>query len=107
MVSNQKHMAIALLDSLDQGLSLSYTKGFLPFVVIDELFSKVSKGTNIQTILEVTVVVLFSGPGIDHHSSEQTWWQWGSLGTVTADTFSPVTHVHVTKFPYLSAGALR
>ena len=26
---------------------------------------------------------------------------------VTADTFSPVTRVHVTKFPYLSAGVLR
>ncbi len=26
---------------------------------------------------------------------------------VTADTFSPVTRIHVTKFPYLSAGALR
>ena len=27
--------------------------------------------------------------------------------SVTADTFSPVTRVHVTKFPYLSTGALR
>ncbi len=24
---------------------------------------------------------LFSDPGIDHHSLEQTWWQWGSLET--------------------------
>ena len=29
------------------------------------------------------------------------------LPIVTADLFSPVTRVHVTKFPYLSAEALR
>ncbi len=31
----------------------------------------------------------------------------GGVITVTADTFSPVTRVHVAKFPYLGAGALR